>query len=285
MKPLSNMISSGQHTSRDKMHFRKWSVRKLRRRPRSCDKIDSANRNKTTTLSSVKEGHHSTSSDDSKYTSIESLSSVDKAKKTERNSLSSDDSTNMDLKNDSTLYGKILARPRSDINESNPKAVDSNTESNIENELLIPEIKDNTIATSNSENSLSIKSEVSLSTEVSDVKDTFENKDAGTEKQCKIESDVLMFGCDLPKPTIDNSLELSSDQDSTAGEDEEFTDEEDIENLHPEMLLYKAAAAHNLPVMCAALAAGADKSWTNVNDRGRNALHQAIISVSIQIVV
>ncbi|XP_003704249.1 centaurin beta 1A [Megachile rotundata] len=287
VKPLSNIISSGQHASRDKMHFRKWSVRKLRRRPRSCDKIDSINRNKTTTLSSVKEGHHSTSSDDSKHTSIESLSSVDKAKKTERSSLSSDDSTNIDLKNDSTLYGKILVRPPMELNKSNSdsKISDSNTESNMENEhkLQIPEVQDNTIATSDSDNNLSMKSEVSLSTEISDTKDTSENKDVGTEKQCteKMEFDVLMFGCDLPKPTIDNSLELSSDQDSTAGEDEEFTDEEDIENLHPEMLLYKAAAAHNLPVMCAALAAGADKSWTNVNDRGRNALHQAIISGSV----
>lgn len=238
-------------------------------------------------LSSVKEGHHSTSSDESKHTSIESLSSVDKTKKVERSSLSSDDSTNMDLKNESTLYGKILARSRSEANESNLKGIDNNMEFNIENEhkLLIPEIKDNTIAMNDSENNLSIKNEVSLNTEIPDAKDAFENKDAGTEKQCKIESDVLMFGCDLPKPTIDNSLELSSDQDSTAGEDEEFTDEEDIENLHPEMLLYKAAAAHNLPVMCAALAAGADKSWTNVNDRGRNALHQAIISVSIKIIV
>ncbi|XP_076750552.1 centaurin beta 1A [Xylocopa sonorina] len=279
VKPLSNMISSGQHASRDKMHFRKWSVRKLRRRPRSCDKIDSINRNKTTTLSSVKEGHHSTSSDDSKHTSIESLSSVDRAKKTERSSLSSDDSANIDLKNDSTLYGKILTRPRSDISENNSK------ESNIENEdkPRTHEIKGNTMIVSDSENSLSMQSEVSLSTEVSDVKDTLENKDIETEKQYteKVESDVLMFGCDLPKPTIDNSLELSSDQDSTAGEEEEFTDEEDIENLHPEMLLYKAAAAHNLPVMCAALAAGADKLWTNVNDRGRNALHQAIISGSV----
>ncbi|XP_043516727.1 arf-GAP with coiled-coil, ANK repeat and PH domain-containing protein 2 isoform X2 [Frieseomelitta varia] len=285
VKPLSNIISSGQHASRDKMHFRKWSVRKLRRRPRSCDKIDSTNRNKITTLSSVKEGNRLTSSDDSKHTSIESLNnSVDKTKKIERNSLSSDDSTNMDLKNDSTLYGKILARPRNDMDESISKTIDNDTEANVENEhneRLIPEIKDDTIATSNSENSLSIKSEVSLSTETCDVKDTLENKDAETEKQCKVESDVLMFGCDLPKPTIDNSLELSSDQDSTAGEDEEFTDEEDIENLHPEMLLYKAAAAHNLPVMCAALAAGADKLWTNVNDRGRNALHQAIISGSV----
>ena len=261
----------------------------MRRRPRSCDKIDSTSRNKITTLSSVKEGNRLTSSDDSKHTSIESLSnSVDKTKKIERNSLSSDDSTNMDLKNDSTLYGKILARPRNDTNENNSKTIDNDTEANVENEhneRLIPEVKDDTIATSNSENSLSIKSEVSSSTEISDVKDTLENKDAETEKQCKVESDVLMFGCDLPKPTIDNSLELSSDQDSTAGEDEEFTDEEDIENLHPEMLLYKAAAAHNLPVMCAALAAGADKLWTNVNDRGRNALHQAIISVSVNTVI
>ncbi|XP_076180619.1 centaurin beta 1A [Ptiloglossa arizonensis] len=285
VRPLSNMISSGQHTSRDKMHFRKWSVRKLRRRPRSCDKIDSTNRNKTTTLSSVTEGHHSTSSDDSKHTSIESLSSVDKAKKIERSSLSSDDSMNLDLKNDSTLYGKILTRPRSDLQESNSKINNSNTESNIENErkLRIPEMKDNTISMSNSENNILLKSEVSLNAEISDDKDVLENKDVETEKKCseKLESDVLMFGCDLPKPTIDNSLELSSDQDSTAGEDEEFTDEEDIENLHPEMLLYKAAAAHNLPVMCAALAAGADKSWSNVNDRGRNALHQAIISGSV----
>ncbi|KZC14080.1 Arf-GAP with coiled-coil, ANK repeat and PH domain-containing protein 2 [Dufourea novaeangliae] len=278
VKPLSNMISSGQHASHDKIHFRKWSVRKLRRRPRSCDKIDSANRNKTETLSSVKEGPNSTSSDDSKHTSIESLSSVDKAKKTERSSLSSNDSANLDLKNDSTLYGKILARPLSEISET--KGDDSNVVN--ERKLDAPEADDNTI--SNSENSLSLKSEeVSLTAEISDVKDVLENKDIGTEKQCtkRMDSDVLMFGCDLPKPTIDNSLELSSDQDSTAGEDEEFTDEEDIENLHPEMLLYKAAAAHNLPVMCAALAAGADKCWSNVNDRGRNALHQAIISGSV----
>ncbi|KAG8035138.1 hypothetical protein G9C98_001628 [Cotesia typhae] len=97
----------------------------------------------------------------------------------------------------------------------------------------------------------------------------------------KEEFDVLMFGCDLPKPFIESSLELSSDQDSTAGEEEEFAEEEDIENLHADMLLYKAAAAHNLPVMCTALAAGADKMWCNVNDRGRTALHQAIISGSV----
>lgn len=289
VRPLSNVISSGQHASREKMHFRKWSVRKLRRRPRSCDKMDDINRNKTTMLSSLREGHSSISSDDSKHTSIESLISVDKARKVKRSSLSSDDSgTNTDLKNDSTLYGKILARPRSDaLNEANPKNVFNESESSTENDqkARVPEVKNDNENVNDSENSLSMKSQVSLSGEISDTKYTLENEDVGSgmEKPCveKVESDVLMFGCDLPKPTIDNSLELSSDQDSTAGEEEEFTDEEDIENLHPEMLLYKAAAAHNLPVMCAALAAGADKSWTNVTDRGRNALHQAIISGSV----
>lgn len=56
--------------------------------------------------------------------------------------------------------------------------------------------------------------------------------------------------------------------------------EEDISKLDPNLLLYKAAAAHNLPVMCEALALGADKFWTNVDDKGRSALHQAVLSVS-----
>ena len=57
--------------------------------------------------------------------------------------------------------------------------------------------------------------------------------------------------------------------------------EEDISKLHPDLLLYKAAAAHNLPVMCEAFALGADKLWTNVEDRSRSAIHQAVISVSL----
>jgi Arf-GAP/coiled-coil/ANK repeat/PH domain-containing protein len=57
--------------------------------------------------------------------------------------------------------------------------------------------------------------------------------------------------------------------------------EEDISKLHPDLLLYKAAAAHNLPVMCEAFALGADKLWTNAEDRSRSAIHQAVISVSL----
>lgn len=57
--------------------------------------------------------------------------------------------------------------------------------------------------------------------------------------------------------------------------------EEDISTLHPDRLLYRAAEAHNVPVMCEALALGADKQWVNVEDNGKSAIHQAIISVSI----
>lgn len=272
--------------------FRKWSVRKLRRRPRSHDKFDGSSRNKTSTLTSLKELQHSTSSDDSKYRPFESSSLVERGKKIDRTSISSEDSAILDLKNDSTLYGKILTNSQNVVNDNKTetKRVDSDIDADLgirsDVDIVNEEpsksdnsgIEGNVLLPSNSETNLSSRSDISLNTsEIS------ENKDTGTEKQSEekqSESDVLMFGCDLPKPLIEGSLELSSDQDSTAGEDEEFADEEDIENLHPDMLLYKAAAAHNLPVMCVALAAGADKMWANANDRGRNAIHQAIISVS-----
>lgn len=71
-------------------------------------------------------------------------------------------------------------------------------------------------------------------------------------------------------------------QDSTGGEDDNDTiGEEDISKLHPNLLLYKAAAAHNLPVMCEAMGFGADRNWTNNEDLERSALHQAVLSVSV----
>ncbi|XP_033218579.1 arf-GAP with coiled-coil, ANK repeat and PH domain-containing protein 2 isoform X2 [Belonocnema kinseyi] len=269
VKPLTSLIT-GQHTSRESMHFRKWSVRKLRRRPRSRDKTDVTGQNKMSTLTAVKEAR-SGSSDGTNST--ESLCSIEKNKQIERDSFSSEEMTQAELKNESTLYNKILTR------SSLPKLIDTD----LENAGLLS-LMETRPSQGNSDCNLSLKSDdFSLSGITNDVCDRSENKDSGTEKfKEKVkESDVLLFGCDLPKPMIEGSLELSSDQDSTAGEEEEFADEEDIQNLHPEMLLYKAAAAHNLPVMCAALAAGADKLWLNINDRGRNAIHQAIISGSV----
>lgn len=57
--------------------------------------------------------------------------------------------------------------------------------------------------------------------------------------------------------------------------------EEDIGNLNPNLLLYKSSAVHNLPVMCQALATGANKLWRNEADRKRTPLHQAVLSGSI----
>lgn len=276
VKPLID-VTTGHHVSREKMRFRKWSVRKLRRRPRSCDKVDDNNRNKLTLLS-VKESPH-TSSDDSKHTSIDSLNSIDKAKRTERISVSSDDSANVELKNNSTLYKKILNRSQNDLNDTRHaksiRVVSDDLVQDTECEQKLNTSRTDTFSASESDN---FDKHIN---NTKDEKNISGNTVSKLEKNSneKVESNVLMFGCDVPKLAIDSNLELSSDQDSTAGEDEEFTDEEDIENLHPEMLLYKAAAAHNLPVMCAALATGADKLWSNVNDKNRSALHQAIISV------
>jgi Arf-GAP/coiled-coil/ANK repeat/PH domain-containing protein len=46
-------------------------------------------------------------------------------------------------------------------------------------------------------------------------------------------------------------------------------------------VLYKAATAHNLPVMCQALSLGADKNWQNPDNLNRTPLHQAIIVGSL----
>ena len=59
-----------------------------------------------------------------------------------------------------------------------------------------------------------------------------------------------------------------------------FTDEEDIDKLNPNYVLYKASIAHNLPVMCQAMSLGADKNWTNSDNLDRTPLHQAVIVVS-----
>lgn len=285
MKPLTTTLTTGQHTSRESMHFRMWSVRKLRRRPRSRDKMDLTSRNKIPTLKSVKESSQSVSSSEG-TNSTESLCSSEKLKKIERDSVSSEDSGNAELRNESTLYNKILSR-NSQHNKSQDNDIENTTAFGKNNDENLIEIQDNYNKVNNSGSSdcnLSFKSIDSTIT--GDICDRSDSKDIGTEKCNKKlitkDSDILLFGCDLPKPMLESSLELSSDQDSTAGEEEEFADEEDIVNLHPDMLLYKAAVAHNLPVMCAALAVGADKLWNNVNDRGRSALHQAIISVSFQ---
>ncbi|XP_045475091.1 arf-GAP with coiled-coil, ANK repeat and PH domain-containing protein 2 [Harmonia axyridis] len=92
---------------------------------------------------------------------------------------------------------------------------------------------------------------------------------------------VLLFGSDLEKQPLNEAIDLSSDQESTGEDDEDILEAEDISKLHPNLLLYKASAAHNLPVMCEAMALGADINWNNPEDRGRTPLHQGVLSGSV----
>ncbi|KAH7956511.1 hypothetical protein HPB52_010152 [Rhipicephalus sanguineus] len=94
--------------------------------------------------------------------------------------------------------------------------------------------------------------------------------------------DVLVFGESLvPVMPPPSELELDSADESPTQDEEDTTQEEDMSNLSPSLLLYRAAAAHNLPVMCLALANGADPNWSNPDEGGRYPLHQAIQSGSI----
>lgn len=73
--------------------------------------------------------------------------------------------------------------------------------------------------------------------------------------------------------------------DDSSGEAEleaepEASDPEDVRDLHPGNLLYKASKARNLPVMAEALAHGADVNLVNAEDEGKTPLIQAVIGVS-----
>ncbi|XP_065337955.1 arf-GAP with coiled-coil, ANK repeat and PH domain-containing protein 2 [Cloeon dipterum] len=98
-------------------------------------------------------------------------------------------------------------------------------------------------------------------------------------------TEVLLFGqslVDRQNLAMEEPIDLSSGEDSTAGDDDDdIVLEEDISTLHPDRLLYRAAQAHNLPVMCEALALGADKLWINIEDNARTAIHQAVLSGSV----
>ena len=121
------------------------------------------------------------------------------------------------------------------------------------------------------------------------------------------EKSILVFGENINEHLPETPLFVSSDDDSVTSEDGKasfisifllsllsvifflnycfhrhlsLVAEEDISKLSPNLLLYRASGAHNLPVMCHAFASGADPNWINTEDQNRVALHQAVISVS-----
>ncbi|CAH0715669.1 unnamed protein product, partial [Brenthis ino] len=90
-------------------------------------------------------------------------------------------------------------------------------------------------------------------------------------------SPVLLIGTELSgERPVD--LGLPSDHDSTEGEDDDLG-AEDISLLSAEAVLARAARAHNVCVMRAALAAGADASRAGA--RARTPLHAAVLSGSV----
>lgn len=94
--------------------------------------------------------------------------------------------------------------------------------------------------------------------------------------------DLLVIGDDLALDRYETPGILGSDQESTEGEsDTEMPEEIPFTQLDANLLLYKAAAVHNLPVMCMAFALGASKHWKNPEDRQRSFLHQAVLSGSV----
>ncbi|XP_055687593.1 arf-GAP with coiled-coil, ANK repeat and PH domain-containing protein 2 [Lutzomyia longipalpis] len=111
-----------------------------------------------------------------------------------------------------------------------------------------------------------------------DEEDCSEDKDEGDEKQA-VKVDVV-FGENLSEPLNQESFYIDSD-DESINDEEQPQDNEDIQKLNADVLLYKAALVHNLPVMSQALALGATKNWTNVDDLDRTPLHQAVLSGSV----
>ncbi|XP_014097855.2 arf-GAP with coiled-coil, ANK repeat and PH domain-containing protein 2 isoform X1 [Bactrocera oleae] len=94
--------------------------------------------------------------------------------------------------------------------------------------------------------------------------------------------DLMLIGDDLALESDETPAILGSDQESTDGEVEpEILDEVPFSKLDANLMLYKAAAVHNLPVMCMAYALGVNKHWKNPNDHNRTYLHQAVLSGSV----
>ena len=101
-----------------------------------------------------------------------------------------------------------------------------------------------------------------------------------------LNAEVCLFGGSLGKHHV-SSVELDSDQESTdgeAGEEETWSPPHDpLSLLCPNMLLYRSARAHNLPVMLQALALGADPEWRcgAEGEVSRCSIHQSIMSGSV----
>jgi len=104
---------------------------------------------------------------------------------------------------------------------------------------------------------------------------------ASSSKQV-LNAENVLFGNALRKHEF-AALELESDQESTDEDSETrwVPPQDPINKLTPDLLLFRAARAHNLPVMLEAMAIGADIEWKNKEEGCCTAIHQAVLSGSV----
>uniref|UniRef100_A0A8D0HM17 Arf-GAP with coiled-coil, ANK repeat and PH domain-containing protein n=1 Tax=Sphenodon punctatus TaxID=8508 RepID=A0A8D0HM17_SPHPU len=93
-------------------------------------------------------------------------------------------------------------------------------------------------------------------------------------------TDVLVFGSVVDSVT-EEECEVSEESSGEAEIEQESLDLEDLRELHPGLLIYKAAQARNLPVMAEALAHGAEVNWVNEEDESKTPLIQAVMGGSL----
>uniref|UniRef100_A0A4W3H9Z3 Arf-GAP with coiled-coil, ANK repeat and PH domain-containing protein n=1 Tax=Callorhinchus milii TaxID=7868 RepID=A0A4W3H9Z3_CALMI len=93
-------------------------------------------------------------------------------------------------------------------------------------------------------------------------------------------TDILVFGTIVDIVT-EEGYEVSEESSGEPEMEHEQSDTEDLRELHPGILVYKAAHARNLAVMAEALAHGADVNWVNDEDENKTPLIQAVIGGSL----
>ncbi|XP_055562237.1 arf-GAP with coiled-coil, ANK repeat and PH domain-containing protein 3 isoform X4 [Falco biarmicus] len=93
-------------------------------------------------------------------------------------------------------------------------------------------------------------------------------------------TDILVFGSVVDSVT-EEECEVSEESSGEAEIEQEASDLEDLRELHPGLLMYKAAHARNLPLMAEALAHGAEINWVNDEDENKTPLIQAVMGGSL----
>ncbi|XP_013780647.1 arf-GAP with coiled-coil, ANK repeat and PH domain-containing protein 2-like isoform X2 [Limulus polyphemus] len=273
---------------------RRWSVCKRNRRQRAFQVIQDHSKSSSQYLSvpngglSAPSGGQKSSTESSSRThdQMKSLSASHAAEVT----VVSRESEPLNCENQS-VFG--IQSKESKTNNDSQSVIDSENKNNTDDEEQIVTVGENEGDKINSEeqsvtvseNQYKANSNEELNKEMQTIGDNIASaeKESPSFELGYFNGDVLVFGSAVEQevPHI-AGIELDSADESLSPDDD--TDEmmeDDISKLHPSLLLYRAAAVHNLPVMCQAQSMGGDSNWVNLEDKGRLPLHQAIISGSI----